>query len=90
MSWLLPFALLVTAIVAVPLRMLDEEGLPRYRALKRELERVDADNDRLRRELRDLSREVRSLKSDPDALEHIARDELGMVRPGELVFQFPN
>jgi cell division protein FtsB len=88
LSWLLPFGLLVLAIVAVPLRILDEQGLPRYRALKDELREVSAQNDRLEREVRDLLREVEGLENDPVAIERIARDELGMVREGELVFQF--
>jgi cell division protein FtsB len=88
-GWLLPFALLVLAIVAVPLRILDPQGLPRYRALKQELGEVQARNDRLRREVADLSREVGRLRTDPVAIERIARDELGMTRDGELIFQFP-
>jgi len=87
--WVLPFALLVMAIVAVPLRILDEQGLPRYRELKSELHEVDVINDRLSREVRDLQREVDALRHDPEAIERIARDELGMVHDDEIVFQFP-
>ena len=88
-AWLLPFALLVMAIVAVPVRILDEQGLPRYRALRQELSEVKAGNERLRREVADLTREVAGLRGEPDTIERIARDELGMVREGEIVFQFP-
>jgi cell division protein FtsB len=88
LAWLLPFSLLVLAIVAVPLRILDEQGLPRYRVLRDELREVDASNERLRRDVRALSREVDALRTEPDAIERIARDELGMVREGELIFQF--
>ena len=87
-GWVVPFCLLVTAIVAVPLRMLDEQGLPRYRALKEELAEVEAGNDRLGRDVQRFGREVRALKNDPSAIERIARDELGMVREGEIIFQF--
>jgi cell division protein FtsB len=88
--WLVPFALLVLAIVAVPLHILDDQGLPRYRALKAELVDIEADNARLQREVRALARQVRALRHDPAAIERIARDELGMVRDDELVFQFPD
>ena len=74
--------------VAVPLRILAEEGLPRYRALQAEQVDLDAQNERMRREVRDLQREVEALRTDPGAIERIARDELGMVRPGEVIFQF--
>lgn len=89
LSLLLPFVVLLAAIVFVPLRILDAQGLPRYRALTDELHQLEAQNERLRREVRDLARDVEALRTDPGAVERIARDELGMVRDGELVFQFP-
>ncbi len=89
LAWLLPFGLLVMSIVAVPLRILDEQGLPRYRMLKQELADIEAENERLRREVLQLTRDVDRLRDDPLAIERIARDELGMVRDGELIFQFP-
>lgn len=87
--WLVPFSLLVMALVAVPLHLLDNAGLPRYRALRAELHEVQGQNDKVRREVRQLQRQVRALKTDPSEVERIARDELGMVRDGEIVFQFP-
>ena len=87
-AWLVPFGLLVMAVVAVPLHILDEQGLPRYRALKKELREVESDNERLRREVEDLQREVGAVRSDRQAVERIARDELGMIRDDEIVFQF--
>lgn len=36
-----------------------------------------------------LSNEVRSLKTDPSAIERIARERMGLVKPGELVFKLP-
>ena len=78
LAWLLPFGLLVLAIVAVPLHLLDEHGYPRYRVLTSELRQVDGENDRIRREVVDLSLQVEALRSDPNALEQIARDDLGI------------
>ncbi len=88
-AWLVPFALLVLAIVAVPLRILDDQGLPRYRVLDTELRELTAENERLDREVRALQREVDQLGNDPAAIERVARDELGMIRSDEIVFQFP-
>jgi cell division protein FtsB len=87
-AWLLPFGLLVFTMVSVPMHILDAQGLPRYRALRAELYEVRENNDRIRREVKDLKRTVASLRSDPRALERLARDELGMLRQGELMFQF--
>lgn len=89
LSWLLPFGVLVLAIVAVPLHLLDDNGLPRYQVLEKELAQIRAENDRVERAVIDLSRAVEALRTDPLAIERIARDDMGMVREGELVFQFP-
>jgi cell division protein FtsB len=88
--WGLPFAILLVAIVTVPAKILDYRGLPRLRALETQLDRVRAENERIEREVHALHRQVDALRSDPHALERVARDELGMLREGELVFQFPD
>ncbi len=49
--------------------------------LTREIEQLNAAN-------AVLADEVRALRSDPTRVESIARDELGLVKPGELVFEF--
>lgn len=86
--WLLPFGLLILSIIAVPLRILDEQGLSRYRALSKELAKLDQQNERLRREVIGLQDTVARLRDDLPTIEAIARDELGMVRPGEVIVQF--
>jgi cell division protein FtsB len=84
----LPLGLLLFAIIFVPLRMLEAEGLPRYRALRSELQQTEASNARMRRQVSELQQQVERLRRDPEALERIARDELGMLRSDEIVFQF--
>jgi cell division protein FtsB len=84
----LPIAMLALALVAVPLLVLQPEGLPRLRALQKDLDGVNAENDEMRREVDRLRVEVGRLRDDPAAVERIARDELGMVRKSEVVFQF--
>ncbi len=85
---LLPFLLMVMAIMTVPTLVLDEQGLPRFRLLRAELEHLRASNEELVQEIAGLKIEVDSLRSDTNYVERIARDELGMVRPDEFVFQF--
>ena len=50
----------------------------RTQTLIQEVTRVKAENER-------LQEEVRRLKSDPAYIERLAREELGMVKPGERV-----
>lgn len=84
----LPIAMLALALVAVPVLVLEPEGLPRLRALQKELDDVNTENDELRRGVGRLRIEVKQLRDDPATIERIARDELGMVRKSEVVFQF--
>ncbi len=86
---LLPFLLMVMAIMTVPTLVLDEQGLPRYRLLRSELQGLRESNEELIQEIAELKTAVDSLRSDTNYVERIARDELGMVRPEEFVFQFP-
>jgi cell division protein FtsB len=87
--WLiLPLALLLFAIVFVPLRILEEQGLPRYRKLRAELQETRVQSEKLRREVVELEEHVTRLRQDPGAIERIARDEIGMLRRDEVVFQF--
>lgn len=52
-----------------------QDDVRSYRAL---IQRLEDDNGRLRRQ-------VQALKEDPAALERAVREELGFIRPGELV-----
>ena len=42
---------------------------------------------KIERENREFLREAKRLQSDMRAIERIAREELGLVKPGELVFE---
>jgi cell division protein FtsB len=80
--------MLALSLIAVPLLILEPNGLPRLRGLEQELGQVETDNAELRRDIDHLRVEVQQLKEDPAAVERIARGELGMVRKNEVVFQF--
>ncbi len=84
----LPVTVLVLAVVAVPVMALSSTGLARLRSLREERQRADATVAGLSREISRLRAEVARIKSDPAAIERVARDELGLVRQTELVFQF--
>ncbi|PIE05974.1 MAG: hypothetical protein CSA75_01985 [Sorangium cellulosum] len=85
----LPLLILLVAAIGAPAMMLSPDGLPRLRALKAEMAQVEAENDELTENIRQLRLDVEELKQNPKAVEAIARDELGLVRNTEVVFQFP-
>jgi cell division protein FtsB len=88
--WLrgLPLAVLTISLIAVPVLVLEPQGMPRMRALEKELKGVDQENAELRRDVARLRTEVKDLRENPAAVERIAREQLGLVRKSEVVFQF--
>jgi cell division protein FtsB len=89
-AWLrgLPLAVLTISVIAVPVLVLEPEGMPRMRALEKELHDVETENAELRRDVSRLRTEVKDLRENPAAVERIAREQLGLVRKSEVVFQF--
>jgi cell division protein FtsB len=67
-------------------------GTHGYLAMRRtqdEISKVKSDLNRLNKENAVLEQEVRELKTDPHKIEKIARDELGLARPGEVIIKIP-
>jgi cell division protein FtsB len=76
-------------LVAAGLLVFGGAGLLRVRQMKQEVEVLEREI-RLQREEADRrSREVDRLRDDPALIEQIAREELGLVKPGEQVLKFP-
>lgn len=79
------FVLIVGTVLMVD-ALVGDKGLlammqarARHAALERSLAAVRSDNARLREE-------GRRLREDPDAIEELARRELGLIKPGEQLF----
>jgi cell division protein FtsB len=54
-----------------------------YRKLEKEVQQLQVENER-------LAKQIESLKSDPQAVEKEAREQLRYARPGEVVYTLPN
>lgn len=50
--------------------------------IRKEIQKLDEEN-------RQLQDRVKDLKSDPQAIEEIARKDMGLAKPGELIFKLP-
>jgi cell division protein FtsB len=84
---LLPLALVATLVLA-----LFGAGIQGYRDLAKARARVDlltARKAETARHVADLERRIERLRSDPMMLERLAREELGMVQPDDVVIVFP-
>jgi len=59
-----------------------------YRAIQRERVAVSDTLARMRLEVDSLRARAEALEEDPRALETLARERFGLVRPGELLYRF--
>jgi cell division protein FtsB len=65
-----------------------DNGLADLSRLRSEQQRLETRNERLDRENRDIYRKIVRLDGeDPAYIEHVARKDLGMIGPNEVVFQ---
>jgi len=85
-------ALVAAAIVSAALVgavVFGSHGLLHLRALKSEERAISQRIAGLLLESRQLRYRLQRLRSDDRYLERLAREELGFVRPGEIVYRFP-
>jgi cell division protein FtsL len=64
-------------------------GFLAMRRTQNEIRKVKADLDAFSKENAALAQEVKDLNSDPRLIEKIARDDLGLARPGEIIIRIP-
>ena len=76
------FALLIQDIFGA-------HGFLAMRRTQKEIERLRQEIQQVNAENRELAGQVKALKSDPRMIERIAREEMGLARPGELIFKLP-
>lgn len=89
LSLAVPALLLGIAVVGVPVLVLGPNGLPRHRRLAAQLHAQREENRRLAREVLQLQAELEAFEHDPRARERAVREELGWVRPDEIIIEVP-
>jgi cell division protein FtsB len=75
----------VTAVLLLNL-LAGSRGLPAVLQARRAFERDEKALDRLKAENDVLRREIERLRNDAEAVEEVARRDLGYIEPGEKVF----
>lgn len=77
---------LLAALGLTLFSLADADGFRRYFRLRGELQTLEEKNRALEQVNSGLSREISALRSDKRVMERVVREELGFIRPGELVF----
>jgi cell division protein FtsB len=91
-AWLRQYGGTLLGLLILTLVVHDIFGTHGYLAMRRtqqEIKKVKAGIEQLNKENRQLEEEVKELKSDPHKIERIARDELGLAKPGEVIIKIP-
>ncbi len=65
--------------------LVDARGFRRYFRMQRQLAEASERNRHLAKQNESLKREIEGLRSDPETWERAAREELGFIRPDEIV-----
>jgi cell division protein FtsB len=73
-------------LVLVADALVGEKGLVESMRARRQYRDVAAALESMRRENGRLRESVRQLRDDPGAIESLAREQLGLIRPGEVLF----
>jgi cell division protein FtsB len=69
-------------------RVIGEMGVVKYYRMKSQYHALTGDIAKLKQDNVRLRKEVDCLKNDPAYLERVARDKLGLARPGEIVYYY--
>jgi cell division protein FtsB len=77
---------MLLAVVIIVDAFVGDRGLVDTMRARREYAALEAHVGRMKAENARLREEARRLKEDPRAIESIAREELGLIYPGETLF----
>jgi cell division protein FtsB len=79
----------LAGVLALGFVLYGSSGVVRVWQMKQEVEALEREIVDLRALMEELTREVDRFRTDPAAIERLAREELGWVRKGEKVLKFP-
>lgn len=82
-------ALTLLSIALIVHEIFGEHGYLALRRQKKEFEALQLQIQKLQQENQQLEEQIKALKSDPKAIEKLAREQLRLARPGEIIYVLP-
>jgi cell division protein FtsB len=82
------FGLLTVAMIL--LAVFDDRGALAIREKRQQLDQLNREIDEATQKNEDFRNEIEGLRSDHAAIEKRAREQLKLVKPGEIVIQLPD
>jgi cell division protein FtsL len=81
--------LVIFVVVLLVHDVFGTHGFLAMRQKQKEIQKVSSVLDKLNKENVLLEQDVQDLKSDPQTIRRIAREELGLAQPGEVIIKLP-
>lgn len=81
--------LVIFVVLLVVHDIFGPHGFLVMRRKQQEIQKVNAQIERLNKENSELEGNVKDLKTDPQTIRKIAREELGLAKPGEIIIKLP-
>src|SRR5688572_22921409 len=82
------FGLLTVSMIL--LAVFDEHGVLAVRERKLELEKLNKEVEKAIEDNQRYQEQIEGLRSDPDVIERIGREEWKLIRPGEVMIELPD
>lgn len=67
-----------------------EVSIPHFLSMRNAYHKMQSEISDLKSENGRLKNETEALRSNPDQIEKLAREELGLAKKGEIIYEFPN
>jgi len=80
----------VLTVAMLLLAIFNDKGALQVRAQSQKLSTLESEIKKLESENKQLTDEIQALRSDPATIEKFAREELKLVKPGEVVLVAPD
>lgn len=81
--------LVIFVVVLLVHDVFGPHGFLVMRRKQQEIQKVNAQLDKLNKENVELEQHIKDLKTDPQTIRKIAREELGLAHPGEIIIKLP-
>lgn len=81
--------LIIFVVVLVVHDIFGPHGFLVMRRKQQEIQKVNMQIEKLNKENATLEQDVKDLKTDPQTIRKIAREELGLAKPGEIIIKLP-
>lgn len=83
------FVLILVCVALIVHEIFGEHGYLALRQQQRELQSLQQQIGQLQKENQQFEQQIKALKSDPKAIEKLAREQMRLARPGEIIYILP-